>query len=157
VSLIGAVAFAAALFGYLPAMASSFFTGSAKDVAEPLVRTGVIVGYIAAIGLLPEIRRVFAYHGAEHQVVAAHEAGGDVTPWRANDYSRFHPRCGPTFVILVALIEGLVHSLPLVPSMPFGRVIEIPVAIVVAYEVVTLATKCRQRWWAKLLLAPGKG
>jgi uncharacterized protein YqhQ len=159
VSLIGAALFAAALFGLLPVVVASHIHTWPDHVVEPLARTAAIVLYIAAVGVLPEIRRVFGYHGAEHQVVAAYEAGSpdaSVTAPRASGYSRFHPRCGTTFIVLVALIEGLVHGLPMLPASPMARAVEVPLAIMIAYEAVYLATNHRRRWWARAILAPGR-
>jgi uncharacterized protein YqhQ len=159
ISLLGAVAFAAALFGFLPTVIASNFDGTAGHVAEPLTRTAAIVTYIAAVGLLPEVRRVFGYHGAEHQVVSAYEAsapGSAVSAPHAAAHSRFHPRCGTTFIVLVALVEGLVHALPMLPASPMARAVEVPLAIMLAYEAVYLATNHRRRWWARIVLAPGR-
>lgn len=168
ISLVVALALAVGLFGVLPAtLASAIDAGGALGHAvEPTLRTIAIVGYIAAIGLLPDVRRVFAYHGAEHQVVTAHEevAGGDtrrrgdtkVSTTVARRHSRFHPRCGTTFVLLVAITEGLVHALGVLPSSALARLVEVPVAIMVAYEVLYLATAHRDRWWARVVLAPGR-
>jgi len=158
ISLVVAIAFAAGLFGLLPATLASTVDadGALGRAVEPGLRTIAIVGYIAAIGLLPDVRRVFAYHGAEHQVVTAHEGGAAVSATVARRHSRFHPRCGTTFVLLVALTEGIVHALGVLPSSPIVRLVELPVAIMVAYEVLYLATAHRDRWWARVVLAPGR-
>ena len=158
VSLVAAVVLAAALFGLLPAtIAAAVDAGGALSHAvEPTLRTIAIVGYIAAIGLLPDVRRVFAYHGAEHQVVTAHEHGAAVSTAVARRHSRFHPRCGTTFVLLVAVTEGLVHALGVLPSSALARIVEVPIAIMVAYEVLSLATAHSHRWWARVVLAPGR-
>lgn len=156
-----AVLFAFLLFGLLPSYLASVVAPGAGwgRVAEPALRTFTIVAYIAVIGLLPEMRRVFAYHGAEHQVVAAHESGAPVTVAAAGTTSRFHPRCGTTFVIIVALLDGVLRAL--VPDLPgpsaVWRVIELPLVITVAYELLQLAVDRPHRRWARCLLAPGKG
>jgi uncharacterized protein YqhQ len=158
-SLGFAIALAAALFGWLPAWtASTVGGGPALDhTVEPLVRTAMIVAYIVAVGLLPEVRRVFAYHGAEHQVVAAHEMGISVDAVSARNFSRFHPRCGTTFVLLVALLEGLLHAAVPLPSSALVRLVEVPLAIALAYELLHLAISSPGRMWARVVLAPGRG
>jgi uncharacterized protein YqhQ len=159
VSFACAVALAAALFGWLPAWtASTIGSGTALDhTVEPLTRTAMIVAYIVAVGLLPEVRRVFAYHGAEHQVVAAHEMGITVDATSARNFSRFHPRCGTTFVLLVALLEGVLHAAVPLPSSALVRLVEVPLAIALAYELLHLAIASPDRAWARVVLAPGRG
>jgi uncharacterized protein YqhQ len=120
------------------------------------VRTATIVAYIAGIGLLPDVRRVFAYHGAEHQVVSAHEFGVRVDASVARSFSRFHSRCGTTFVILLAILEGVVHTVAPLPSSPLIRIVELPIAIMVAYELLQLTVGRADRWWARVVLAPGR-
>jgi uncharacterized protein YqhQ len=160
VSLLAGIVIAALLFGLLPAYLAGVFSSGdlAGRVVEPLFRTLTIVAYIAAIGLLPEVRRVFAYHGAEHQVVAAHEHGVMVTPSSASGFPRFHSRCGTTFVIIVALLDGLLHALsPRHTPLGVGlRLAQLPIAIMLAYELLYAAVERPHRRWARCVLAPGR-
>jgi uncharacterized protein YqhQ len=160
-SMVLAIGFAFLLFGLLPAYLATVITPGVGwgRLTEPVLRTLTIVAYIAAIGLLPDMRRVFAYHGAEHQVVGAHELGKAVTVPAAARSSRFHPRCGTTFVIIVALVDGLLRAAR--PDLPGPsavlRLVELPLAITLSYELLQLAVERPHRWWARVLLAPGKG
>jgi uncharacterized protein YqhQ len=157
-SLVFALAFAVALFGVAPSTAAhAVGEGFAATATEPLVRIATIVGYIAAVGLLPDVRRVFAYHGAEHQVVAAHEFGVKVSAVTARNFSRFHPRCGSTFILIVALFDGVLDLIVPGSLLPWSltRVVQLPVGIMLAYELLQLATNHTGRWWARIAVAPG--
>jgi uncharacterized protein YqhQ len=157
-SLAGAITVAAVLFGFVPTWAG----GRLADIpglghaGEPIVRTAVIVAYIAAIGCLADVRGVFAYHGAEHQVVAAHEFGARVDPVSARSFSRFHPRCGTSFVLLVAVVDGLLDATVPLPAGAAFRLLQVPLAIMVAYELLQLALRAPHRAWARALLVPGR-
>jgi uncharacterized protein YqhQ len=157
-SLAGAIGFAVVLFGVLPAWAGGWLADAARlgHAGEPLVRTAVIVAYVAAVGRLADVRDVFAYHGAEHQVVAAHEFGAAVDAVSARNFPRFHPRCGTSFVLLVAVIDGLVEAVIPAPSGPAFRLLQLPIAIMLAYEVLQLALRAPRRAWSRAVLAPGR-
>jgi uncharacterized protein YqhQ len=158
VSLAAAVAFAALLFGMVPTWAGSWLSRHAHmgHAAEPAVRTALIVAYVAAVGMLADVRRVFAYHGAEHQVVAAHEFGTHVDAASARSFSRFHPRCGTTFVLLVALMDGVLRAVMPLPSGALFRAVQVPLAITIAYELLQVAVGSPRRPWSRLILAPGR-
>jgi uncharacterized protein YqhQ len=157
-TIASALAFAFALFGFVPAWVGSHAPahGPLAHAVEPLARVVMFLAYLAAVGRLREVKRVFAYHGAEHQVVAAHEFGVAVDATVARNFSRFHPRCGTTFVVLVAVLEGVLHALVPLPTGAATRAIELPLAVMLSYELLQLATGHCDRWWARALLAPGK-
>jgi uncharacterized protein YqhQ len=157
-SLAGAIAVAAVLFGFLPTWAGEQLAEvpGMTHAGEPLVRTAVIVAYIAAVGCLADVRGVFAYHGAEHQVVAAHEFGARVDAVSARNFPRFHPRCGTSFVLLVAVADGLLEATVPMPGGIACRLAQVPLAIVVAFELLQLALRAPHRLWARALLAPGR-
>ena len=130
----------------------------------------MFIGYIAAISLLPDIRRVFQYHGAEHKTIHAFEAGGMVTVATARQGSRLHPRCGTTFLLFVLSLAILLHAV-LVPlllmawhpeSAPlrhagivlFKILLIVPVSSL-AYELIRWSAVLEDGFWAKLLRAPG--
>ena len=130
----------------------------------------IFMGYIKAISYVPDIRRVFQYHGAEHKTIHAYEAGGEVDAAAAMGKSRLHPRCGTTFLLFVISISILLHAV-LVPLMlrlytPQGEVAKhaltvgvklllmVPISAL-AYELIRYAAKLREGFWATILRAPG--
>ena len=115
-SMAVAMAFAIGLFFVLPVLAGTAaqeLSGSAllAHVVEALFRLGLLVGYVGLIGLFPEIRRVYAYHGAEHMTIHAYEAGEPLVPKRIKRFSPAHPRCGTAFLMLVVIISVFVFVL----------------------------------------------
>jgi uncharacterized protein YqhQ len=129
------------------------------NVLEGLVRVLMLVVYILVIRMGAEIKRVFAYHGAEHKVVNAYEAGADLTVEGVRGYSRIHPRCGTSFLFLVFVVGIIVHALIGFPDNPLVRmasrlVLLIPVAGL-SYEVLRLAGKFRNSQLLKVLVFPG--
>ncbi|HEY5671844.1 MAG TPA: DUF1385 domain-containing protein, partial [Anaerolineales bacterium] len=107
------------------------------NLAEGLVRLGLLVGYIWVVGRVPDIRRVFAYHGAEHKTINAYEAGVELTPENVSGFSLEHPRCGTAFLLTLVLISVVVFSL-LGPLPLFwrlaSRILLLPLLAGLAYE-----------------------
>jgi len=130
----------------------------------------IFIGYILLISFVPDIRRVFQYHGAEHKVIRAFEAEGEITVQEAARYSRLHPRCGTTFLLFVLSISILLHAV-LVPLLfmfwtPEHAVIKHAAAIVfklllmipisaLAYELIRYAAALGDTWIGAVLRAPG--
>lgn len=142
--LISSVAIAVAAFFMGPALLAHWLGALLPDpvavnLAEGLLRLGLLIGYIAAVGRLPEIRRVFAYHGAEHQAVHAFEAGAPLRPEAASRFPTAHPRCGTAFLLTVMVIAVFAFAWlgdpPLLGRLA-SRVVLIPVIAAVAYEVI---------------------
>ncbi len=142
--LITSLAVALAAFFMGPALLAHWLAAVLPDpvllnLAEGIVRLGLLIGYIAAIGRLPEIRRVFAYHGAEHQAVHAFEAGVPLEPELAGQFPTAHPRCGTAFLLTVMVIAVFVFAWlgdpPLLLRL-LSRVVLVPVIAAVAYEVI---------------------
>ena len=109
------------------------------NLLEGVVRLILLVGYIWAIGFLPDIKRVFAYHGAEHKTINAYEAGAELTPSSVSRFSLEHPRCGTAFLLTLVLLSVLFFSL--LGPLPIGwrlasRILLIPVLAGVALEYV---------------------
>jgi uncharacterized protein YqhQ len=164
---IGTVAFALALsvglFFLLPAVIASV-SGAGDDnglvfvVVEKLIRIGIFLGYLWLVSRLPDLQRVFQYHGAEHKAISAHEAGVALTPQNAQRFSRLHPRCGTSFLLIVMIVAIVVFA-------PFGkldwhwlllsRVVGIPLVAGLAFEVIKLFGRHRTRRWARVLMWPG--
>ncbi len=120
----------------------------ASNLAEGGVRLGLFVGYLWAISFMPEIRRVFAYHGAEHKTINAYERGASLEPAVVATHSRVHTRCGTGFLLIVAVIYVLISTLMGRP--PFlvrivSRIVLIPVVAGIAYELLKLTAKYYER------------
>lgn len=147
---------AVGLFFLLPALAGYLFTrlpfsasGWTGNLVEGLLRLAILVGYIWIVGRIPDIQRVFAYHGAEHKTINAYEAGADLTPKTVSGYSLEHPRCGTAFLLTLVVLSVLVFTL--IGPLPLGlrllsRVALIPVIAAIAYEYI--------RWTANHLDSP---
>ncbi len=127
------------------------------NVVEGLIRLVLLVGYIAAIGQMEEIRRVFAYHGAEHKTVNAHEDGAPLNVESVRTYSTSHARCGTAFLLIVVLISILVFAPlgrpPLVIRI-LSRILLIPLIAGLAYEVLRFTGRHADKPWVRLLIAP---
>lgn len=156
-TMVLAVVLALALFVGVPVAAAAFlrrFVGGSSlgfVVIDGVIRLGVVVGYIWLIGRSEEIRRVFQYHGAEHKTIHAYEHGDPLTVEAIQRYSPRHPRCGTSFIIIVAMVAFVVF-LFLAP-LPFvwqvaGRVLLIPVIAGLSYEVLRAAAGHRWLAWA---------
>lgn len=130
----------------------------------------IFLGYIAAISLVPDIRRVFQYHGAEHKVIRAFEKGGEVSARSAATCSRLHPRCGTTFMLFVLAVAIVLHAV-LVPfflwlwqpqgsfvrhagTLVFKVLLMVPISAV-AYEIIRYAARLGSSLWGRLLRGPG--
>lgn len=124
---------------------------------EAVVRLGLFVGYVAAIGRLPGIRRTFEYHGAEHQAIAAAEAGDELTPERVSRYSPRHARCGTDFLVLVAVVAVFAFALVSPASwwlLAASRVLLLPVVAGVAYEVLRVSDRPGVSRWLRPVMVP---
>ncbi len=155
------------LFFFLPFFAGIIITKSFHlavgsfgfNLFEGAVRMGVFLLYVWAITLSPDIRRIFAYHGAEHKVVNAYEGGAALIPEEVKKYSRFHPRCGTSFILFVLLISIIVFSLiPGHHSVLFKgamRIILLPLVAGISYEVIRLAGNKRDSILFRYIAYPG--
>jgi uncharacterized protein YqhQ len=173
-----ALLFALLLFVALPqaaAAGASRLLGVEIDIRSPAFQaiTGVfkliiVIGYMLLIRRIPEIRRVFMYHGAEHKAIAAYEAGEDLAVASARPKSRLHPRCGTTFLVMVVFVSILVFSGigPLLPKLPIGGVAEnvlfflmklpfLPAIAAITYEIQRITARFCLRGPLRLVLYPG--
>jgi uncharacterized protein YqhQ len=126
----------------------------------------MLVGYIALVGLMKDMRRVFMYHGAEHKAIWAHEKGLPLTVENVRAQSRFHPRCGTSFLVVVILVSifffalvlrAPISDVPLIDNL-IKILIKVPLMFPVAglsYEVIKLSGKYRENLIVRLLIAPG--
>jgi uncharacterized protein YqhQ len=108
-------------------------------IAEGLIRLGVVLAYLSLIGLLPDVKRVFAYHGAEHKAIHAYEAGDPLTVQSVQKHSTAHPRCGTSFLLTVVVVSVIVFSLLGTPPLwlwVLTRIALIPLIAAIAYEII---------------------
>jgi uncharacterized protein YqhQ len=127
-------------------------------LVEGVLRTAIFIGYIAAISRLPDLRRVFEYHGAEHKTISCYEAEDELVPARAKLYSRLHPRCGTSFLLIVMVIAIFVFApigLPAWYWLLASRILGIPLIAGLSYEVIKWAGKNRRKAWVRALMWPG--
>ncbi len=162
-SLGGALLVAIGFFFLLPAAAGQAFENLLKinpwwsNLIEGVIRLAILVAYIWAIGKMPEISRVFAYHGAEHKVINAFESGAVLTPENVMGYSVEHPRCGTSFLLTVVLLSVILFSflgpLPILWRL-LSRIILIPVLAALAYEYIRWTARHLENAWVKFLIRP---
>ena len=128
-----------------------------RSLLEGVVRLFLVVGYIWAVGRLADIRRVFAYHGAEHKTINAYEAGAELTVDGVRPFPEAHVRCGTSFLLALVLLTVLIFApfsqLPLVWRL-LSRILLLPVVAGIAYEFVRLAARFADRPWMQVLIAP---
>ena len=113
-------------------------------LVEGILRTAIFIGYIVAISRLPDLRRVFEYHGAEHKTISCYEAGDDLIPGARRRYSRLHPRCGTSFLLIVMVLAIFVFApigLPEWYWLLLSRILGIPLIAGLSYEVIKWAGK----------------
>ncbi|HEX6115563.1 MAG TPA: DUF1385 domain-containing protein [Solirubrobacterales bacterium] len=127
-------------------------------LVEGVLRTAIFIGYLVAISRLPDLRRVFEYHGAEHKTISCYEAGDRLIPARAETYSRLHPRCGTSFLLIVMVLAIFVFApigLPEWYWLLASRILGIPLIAGLSYEVIKWAGKHRRKRWVRALMWPG--
>jgi uncharacterized protein YqhQ len=125
---------------------------------EGVLRTAIFIAYIVAISRLPDLRRVFEYHGAEHKTISCYEAEDELVPARARLYSRLHPRCGTSFLLIVMVLAIFVFApigLPAWYWLLASRILGIPLIAGLSYEVIKWAGKNRRKRWVRAVMWPG--
>lgn len=163
VSLAFTMSLAAAIFFAAPVLltgwiAEAFGVSEIVEVLlEGLVRLAMLVGYVWLIGRVPDIQRVFAYHGAEHRTIHAYEHGQPLTPEGVRAFPNAHPRCGTAFlltVMLIALVVFLLLGTPPVWVRVIERIALVPVIAALAYEVLRLGQRFGEAPVVRVLYAP---
>jgi uncharacterized protein YqhQ len=162
-TIVFALVFAVGLFFLLPAALTQLFKDDIANgfmfvVIEKLVRISIFLIYLWLVSRMPDLQRVFQYHGAEHKTISCYEAGQPLTPENAQSYSRFHPRCGTSFLLIVMIVAVFVFA-------PLGkldwqwlfvsRIVGIPIVAGLAFEVIKLFGRNRAKRWARVLMWPG--
>jgi len=127
-------------------------------IIEGVIRLAIFLAYIKAISYLPDIKRVFTYHGAEHKAVNAYEAGVPMEVSAIKEYSKAHVRCGTSFLFLVFIVAIIVFTFvgrQTLWLMLVSRVVLIPVIMGLGYEIIYFGARHTKNWLMKIVLAPG--
>ncbi len=169
ISIILGIALALGLFMFLPNFISSLIDNYIFDgkldiwnaVIEGVVKIIIFLLYLWLVSLVPDIKRTFMYHGAEHKSIACFEAGGELTPKNAKRFRRFHPRCGTSFMffmILLGVFAGFFVKM-LIPNLHWAaytgiRLLLLPVVMGLGYEFIMFAGK-HDNFFTRAMSAPG--
>lgn len=165
ISIVIGLALAVVLFMMVPSWVSkgiNYFiplNGFARNVIEGLLKITIFIGYTALTALMKDIRRTYEYHGAEHKTITCYEHGEELTVENVKKHSRFHPRCGTSFIFLVLFISIFVNTVLHLPwSSVFIRMLckiaVLPLIMGIAYELIRLAGKY-DNVVTKVISAPG--
>ena len=158
-----AMVFAIGLFFLLPAGLTNVFKDDIPNsvvflVIEKVIRISIFLAYLWLISRMRDLQRVFQYHGAEHKTISCYEAGLELTPENAQRFSRLHPRCGTSFLLIVMIVAIFVFA-PLgkldLHWLLISRVVGIPLVAGLAFEVIKLFGRNRTKRWARILMWPG--
>ena len=156
-----AIGFAVMVFKVGPALLADLLpirNGTYFVFVEGLIRVTIFIGYLALISLLPDLRRVFQYHAAEHKAINAYEAGEPLEPEIAQRYSLIHPRCGTAFLLWVMVLAVFVFAFFGRPAWYWliaTRILLLPLIAGIAYELIRFAGKHQENRVLMTLLAPG--
>ncbi len=169
ISMVLGVILAMGLFLYLPAIATTGLEkllrhlgvleslGWFRNLIEGLLKIGIFVAYISLCSLMKEMRRTFEYHGAEHKTIACYEAGMELTPENAMKCTRFHPRCGTSFIFVILILSILINSLVPWGNLAFRalyKLLLLPVVVGLGFEFIAYAGK-HTNIFTRILSAPG--
>ncbi len=127
----------------------------ASNILEGLIRLVIFLVYIWAISLMPDVRRVFQYHGAEHKTIAADEAGAPLTPESIQRFSKEHPRCGTGFLLVVVVVSIFVFALlgrPPIVWRVVSRIVLVPVVAALSYELIKFSSAHKNNPWLNWLV-----
>ena len=164
-SVILAICMSVGLFIVLTNVISNIFVPNKEanpviyNLVESIVKIAIFLGYLFAVSLMKDIQRTFEYHGAEHKTIFCYENGEELIPENVKKYSRFHPRCGTSFLLFVVIISIIVFSLVGVYENPFInlglRLLLLPLVAGISYEIIKFAGRSTSKYitW---LNAPGK-
>jgi uncharacterized protein YqhQ len=162
-TIVAALALAIGLFFVVPVVLTSLvkdWLGSSVLfwLVEGAVRTAIFLAYLTLLSRLPDLRRLFQYHGAEHQVISCYEAGLDLTVRNAQRFSRLHPRCGTSFLLVVMIVAIFVFApvgLPAWWILLSTRVVGVPLVAGLSFELIKFAGRNRGRGWVRAIIWPG--
>jgi uncharacterized protein YqhQ len=162
-TVLVSVVFAIGLFFVVPVGLTSLIKHQLGSsvlfwLVEGVLRTSIFLGYLVLLSRVPDLRRVFEYHGAEHKVISCYEADDELTPERAKLYSRLHPRCGTSFLLIVMIMAIFVFApvgLPAWWILVLTRILGVPVIAGLSFEVIKWAGRNRRRGWVQRIMYPG--
>jgi uncharacterized protein YqhQ len=162
-TVVLALALAVVLFFLIPVGLTSLIKDQLGSsllfwLVEGVVRTSIFLGYLVLLSRLRDLRRVFEYHGAEHKTISCFEAGLPLTPPNCKRFSRLHPRCGTSFLLLVMIVAIFVFApigLPAWYWLVLTRILGVPVIAGLSFELIKLAGRNRRRRWVRALMWPG--
>ena len=161
--MLFAVVFAIGLFFVVPVGLTSLIKHQLGSpvlfwAVEAALRTAIFLGYLMLLSRVPDMRRVLEYHGAEHKVISCYEASDQLVPERAKLYSRLHPRCGTSFLLIVMIMAIFVFApvgLPAWWILLLTRILGVPVIAGLSFEVIKWAGRNRRRRWVQAIMYPG--
>ena len=162
-TVVVAVLFAIGLFFVLPVGLTSLVKHQLGSsvlfwVVEGVLRTSLFLGYLFLLSRIPDLRRVFEYHGAEHKAISCYEASDELTPASAKRYSRLHPRCGTSFLLIVMIVAIFVFApigLPAWWVLVVTRIVGVPVIAGISFELIKWAGRNRRKRWVQAIMYPG--
>lgn len=151
------------VFFLLPLFVATLTTGGVQQdwvqhTVEGLVRVALFLGYLALIARMPDIRRVFEYHGAEHMTIHALEAGDPLTTEAVRKYPTAHPRCGTEFLVVVIALSIFAFAIvgrQSLEIMVVSRILLVPIIAMVGYEILRFGARYRSNPIVKAIMAPG--
>jgi uncharacterized protein YqhQ len=162
-TIVVALVFAIGLFFLLPLGLTSLIKHQLNSsalfwVVEGILRTAIFLGYMLLLSRLRDLRRVFEYHGAEHKTISCFEAGLPLTPVNAQRFSRLHPRCGTSFLLIVMVVSIFVFGaigLPAWYLLIASRILGVPLIAGISFEIIKFAGRNRRRRWVQIVMWPG--
>jgi uncharacterized protein YqhQ len=162
-TIVAALALAVGLFFVVPVLLTSVIKGWLDSsllfwLVEGLLRTVIFLGYIVLLSRQKDLRRLFQYHGAEHKVISTYESGLPLTPANAQAFSRLHPRCGTSFLLVVMIVAIFVFApigLPAWYVLLATRIVGVPLVAGLSFELIKFAGRNRGRAWVQLIIWPG--
>ncbi len=162
-TVVVALCFAIGLFFVVPVSLTSLVkhqlgSSVAFWAVEGVLRTAIFLGYLLLLSRIRDLKRVFQYHGAEHKVISCYEADDELVPQRAKLYSRLHPRCGTSFLLVVMIVAIFVFApigLPAWWLLVLTRIVGVPVIAGLSFELIKWAGRNRQRRWVQVIMYPG--
>lgn len=164
ITMLLAFALAMVLFVIVPTGATHFLVpwlpGSLlQNLVEGILRIGVFLVYVVAIAQMNDIKRVFRYHGAEHKVINAYEAGGQLTIDEVRRYPTYHPRCGTSFLLIVLVVSIFVFAMlgeQVLWWRILSRILLLPVVAGISYELLKASAKYEKNPFLIVVATPGK-
>jgi uncharacterized protein YqhQ len=162
-TVVIALAMAIVLFFLIPVGLTSLIKDQLGSsvlfwLVEGVVRTAIFLGYLLLLSRVKDLRRVFEYHGAEHKTISCFEAGLPLTPANATRFSRLHPRCGTSFLLVVMIVAIFVFApfgLPAWYWLVATRILGVPVIAGISFELIKFAGRNRRKRWVQAVMWPG--